>query len=191
MDFFANAALQAAGEAALVKDEDATVSLPFSGASMQENLPSAFVSNSSTSANSRSAHSNGADTVASDVAATAAASVVAAAAAAEDADGEELELGLNGGMQPDGSIMCTCGRVFANGRALGGHRGKCKVPRIRLKGLKSGGGSPPPPQSRAPNQAQSLSGDTLAPRQILTRNVRPLVAFFYFLLSLPYAHPKH
>jgi hypothetical protein len=25
------------------------------------------------------------------------------------------------------AIMCTCGRVFANGQALGGHRGKCKA----------------------------------------------------------------
>eukprot|EP00051_Salpingoeca_urceolata_P020122 m.299594 g.299594 ORF g.299594 m.299594 type:complete len:313 (-) comp19548_c3_seq8:106-1044(-) len=30
-------------------------------------------------------------------------------------------------------IQCTCGRWFANGQALGGHRGKCKVPRVRQK----------------------------------------------------------
>mmetsp|Transcript_31503 Transcript_31503/g.94640 ORF Transcript_31503/g.94640 Transcript_31503/m.94640 type:complete len:1713 (-) Transcript_31503:384-5522(-) len=36
------------------------------------------------------------------------------------------------------AIMCTCGRVFANGQALGGHRGKCKVPRERAKALAAG-----------------------------------------------------
>merc|ERR1712185_429544 len=30
-------------------------------------------------------------------------------------------------------IVCSCGRVFANGQALGGHRGKCKVPRERMR----------------------------------------------------------
>lgn len=29
------------------------------------------------------------------------------------------------------ATTCSCGRVFANGQALGGHRGKCKVPRER------------------------------------------------------------
>lgn len=36
------------------------------------------------------------------------------------------------------AIMCTCGRVFSNGQALGGHRGKCKVPRERAKALAAG-----------------------------------------------------
>ncbi len=31
------------------------------------------------------------------------------------------------------SLMCTCGRVFSSGQALGGHRGKCKVPRERMR----------------------------------------------------------
>lgn len=30
-------------------------------------------------------------------------------------------------------IRCTCGRVFSSGQALGGHRGKCKVPRERQR----------------------------------------------------------
>lgn len=30
-------------------------------------------------------------------------------------------------------IMCTCGRLFKSGQALGGHRGKCKVPRERQR----------------------------------------------------------
>ena len=33
----------------------------------------------------------------------------------------------------EGSIVCSCGRLFANGQALGGHRGKCKIPRDRKK----------------------------------------------------------
>lgn len=32
---------------------------------------------------------------------------------------------------------CTCGRTFDNGRALGGHRGRCSVPRMRMHGKKS------------------------------------------------------
>lgn len=43
-----------------------------------------------------------------------------------DTDAEEV--------LPDGEgITCSCGRRFANGRALGGHRGKCKEPRKRAK----------------------------------------------------------
>eukprot|EP00730_Choanoeca_flexa_P019995 TRINITY_DN9775_c0_g1_i3.p1 TRINITY_DN9775_c0_g1~~TRINITY_DN9775_c0_g1_i3.p1 ORF type:complete len:802 (+),score=150.82 TRINITY_DN9775_c0_g1_i3:461-2866(+) len=30
-------------------------------------------------------------------------------------------------------IRCTCGRIFSSGQALGGHRGKCKVPRERQR----------------------------------------------------------
>jgi hypothetical protein len=36
-------------------------------------------------------------------------------------------------------IMCSCGRVFSNGQALGGHRGKCKVPRERMRQSREGG----------------------------------------------------
>lgn len=42
------------------------------------------------------------------------------------------------GLQTDGKggIICSCGRIFANGQALGGHRGKCKVPRERAKAMR-------------------------------------------------------
>ena len=32
-----------------------------------------------------------------------------------------------------GGITCVCGKWFPNGRALGGHRGKCKMPRERIR----------------------------------------------------------
>lgn len=50
---------------------------------------------------------------------------------------EELMAEQQAQLQKGGGIVCSCGRVFPNGRALGGHRGKCKVPRVRLKGQKA------------------------------------------------------
>lgn len=45
------------------------------------------------------------------------------------------QLGFKGragaGKVGSAATTCSCGRVFANGQALGGHRGKCKVPRER------------------------------------------------------------
>ena len=35
-------------------------------------------------------------------------------------------------------IQCSCGRIFSNGQALGGHRGKCKVPRERMRQARDG-----------------------------------------------------
>ena len=32
-------------------------------------------------------------------------------------------------------LVCSCGRLFKSGQALGGHRGKCKIPRQRLRDL--------------------------------------------------------
>eukprot|EP00049_Salpingoeca_infusionum_P019219 m.360861 g.360861 ORF g.360861 m.360861 type:complete len:755 (-) comp19212_c0_seq1:506-2770(-) len=50
------------------------------------------------------------------------------AAFEEDDEPEKVTL-------PNGEtgIRCTCGRIFKSGQALGGHRGKCKVPRVRQR----------------------------------------------------------
>lgn len=53
-------------------------------------------------------------------------------------------------------IRCTCGRIFSSGQALGGHRGKCKVPRERQRDREARGRAstagvpyePPTPEPR-------------------------------------------
>lgn len=56
-------------------------------------------------------------------------------------------------------IRCTCGRIFSSGQALGGHRGKCKVPRERQRDRDARARAealgipyvpPPPPQPTPP-----------------------------------------
>eukprot|EP00039_Didymoeca_costata_P020493 m.341430 g.341430 ORF g.341430 m.341430 type:complete len:1703 (+) comp20106_c0_seq1:375-5483(+) len=60
------------------------------------------------------------------------------------------------------AIVCSCGRVFANGQALGGHRGKCKVPRERMRQSRAdgpGGGSTIT-RAKAPSAGKSKSRST-------------------------------
>lgn len=56
-------------------------------------------------------------------------------------------------------IRCSCGRIFSSGQALGGHRGKCKVPRERqrdreARGRATAAGVPYEPPSPEPSAAK-------------------------------------
>lgn len=88
--------------------------------------------------------------------------------------GSKSQKGADADTKGKRPIVCSCGRVFANGQALGGHRGKCKVPRERMRQARDGtpeasGGKPDKPaQGRAkPSQAakESVRAAATARRQ--------------------------